>query len=149
MEKEQGFYLKLRQKVLEWINTNLNAASPYAKYIIWAPDMFYLVWKLSIDPRVPISERLKLMAAVAYFISPFDLIPEAIIGPVAWADDLVLTAYVLHGLLSNTPPELLKQYWPGDEDVFEVIKKVVAAADRLVGKRISDMLRRRSRERGA
>ncbi len=147
--KEEGFYIKLRRIALDWVNSRLGSLSPYAKYIIWAPDMFYLVWKLSIDPRVPISERLKLMASVAYFISPFDLIPEAIMGPVAFADDLVLAAYVLNGLINRTPPEVLQEHWPGDEDVFEVIKKVTAAADSLVGKRIGDMLRKRSKGRPA
>lgn len=144
-EQEAGFYLKLRKKVVAWMNSKIGASSPYVKYIIWAPDLFYLMWKLSIDPQVPLSERLKLLGALAYFVSPFDLIPEALIGPVAFADDIVLAAFVLNGLINKTPPELLKKYWPGDEDVFETIKKVVAASDRLVGKRIRDLLHKRSR----
>jgi uncharacterized membrane protein YkvA (DUF1232 family) len=143
--QEEGYYLKLRKKVVAWVNSKIGASSPYVKYVIWAPDLFYLMWKLSLDPRVPLSERLKLMGALAYFISPFDLIPEALIGPVAFADDIVLAAFVIHGLINKTPPELLKQYWPGDDDVFEAIKKIVAGADRLVGKRISELLRKRSR----
>ena len=146
-EKEAGFYLNLRKRIIDWVNCNLRTASPYVKYIIWAPDMFYLIWKLSLDPRVPISERVKLMASVAYFISPFDLIPEAIVGPIAFADDIVLAAYVVNGLINRTPPEVIRQYWPGDDDVFEVLKKVIAAADRLVGKRISDLLKKRSQGR--
>lgn len=135
-EKEADFYHKLRKKISSWLESKEGHSYQWSKYIIWAPDLFYLLWKLSIDPGVPKSERIKLLAVIAYFILPIDLIPEAIFGPIGYADDIVLTALVLNGLINNSSPELVKKYWPGDEDVLDVIKKILAVADKMVGKKV-------------
>lgn len=37
----------------------------------------------------------KLIAAVIYILSPFDLLPEAILGPIGFIDDAVVIGFVL------------------------------------------------------
>ena len=44
--------------------------------------------------------------AVVYYISPFDLLPEALLGPIGYLDDLVFAVYVLNRLLSDTDVRL-------------------------------------------
>lgn len=50
-----------------------------------------------------------------------------------YLDDVALAAYVLHGILNQTRPEVLERHWVGERDVLEVVQKVLAAADRMVG----------------
>ncbi len=51
---------------------------------MFAPDLLHLLCKLTIDEDVPVKERAKLAAAIAYFISPIDLVPEAIVGIIGY-----------------------------------------------------------------
>jgi len=132
-QKEADFYVKLRQKIKEWLDSKSGKSNQWARYLIWAPDLFHLLWKLTQDENVPKKEKLKLVAALAYFISPIDLIPEAIFGPVAFTDDIALTAYVLNGLVNKIDPEIIRKHWAGDEDVLNVIKKILSVADKMVG----------------
>jgi uncharacterized membrane protein YkvA (DUF1232 family) len=45
-----------------------------------------------LDPRTPSSARLTLIAALAYFVSPFDAVPDFLFG-IGFVDDVaVLTA---------------------------------------------------------
>ncbi len=140
-QKEADFYVKLRHKIIHWLDSKSGKSSQWARYLIWAPDLFHLLWKLSFDENVPNKEKVKLVAALAYFISPIDLIPEAIFGPVAFTDDIALAAYVLNGLVNHVDPEIIRKYWAGDEDVLLVIKKILLAADRMVGQGLWNKLK--------
>lgn len=134
MAKEENFYLKLRNKMKKWLDGKDGGEHQWSQYLLWAPDLFYLLWKLSLDENVPTKEKVKLAAVLAYFISPLDLIPEAILGPGAYVDDIALTAYVLNSLLNHVDANLVRKYWMGEEDALEVIQKVIMAADKMVGK---------------
>lgn len=140
---KKDFYHKIRQKIVKWSQSQQASEHPWSKYILWAPDLFYLIWKLASDERVPKAERIKLLAVIAYFISPLDLIPEGLLGPVGYLDDIVLVALVLNGLINRSDPELVREYWPGDDDVLDVIKNIVSSADRMVGQRILNKLKRK------
>jgi len=49
------------------------------------------LFKLSVDARIPLAHKAQLAAAIAYFVSPFDLIPEGLIGPGGFLDDIALS----------------------------------------------------------
>lgn len=133
-QKEENYYLKLRTKMKKWIEGEEGSEHKYSQYLLWAPDLFYLLWKLSTDPNVPTKEKVKIIAVLTYFISPLDLIPEAFLGPAAFADDIALTAYILNSLLNHVDEDLVRKHWMGDDDVLDVIRKVLMAADKMVGK---------------
>jgi len=140
-QKEADFYIKLRQKIQQWLDSKGGKSHQWARYLIWAPDLFHLLWKLSLDENVPKKDKVKLVAALAYFISPIDLIPEAIFGPVAFTDDIALAAYVLNGLVNHIDPEIVRKHWAGDEDVLQVIQKILAVADKMVGRGLWNKLK--------
>jgi len=140
-QKEVDFYVKLRHKIKQWLDSKSGKSNQWARYLIWAPDLFHLLWKLSLDENVPKKEKVKLVAALAYFISPIDLIPEAIFGPVAFTDDIALTAYVLNGLVNNISPDIVRKHWAGEEDVLEVIKKILMVTDKMIGKGLWNKLK--------
>lgn len=49
------------------------------------------VWYCAIDPRTPSRVKAILMAAIAYFVLPIDLIPDFVLG-LGYTDDLVVLA---------------------------------------------------------
>lgn len=133
MSKEMDFYQKLRVKIKKWLDSKNGAHNRWAEYILLAPDIFHLLYKLTLDKDVYVADKAKLAAAIAYFISPIDLMPEALLGPAGYVDDLALAAYVLNGIINNTDPEVVRRNWAGDGDVLEVIQSILRVADKMVG----------------
>ncbi|MFC1564354.1 YkvA family protein [candidate division KSB1 bacterium] len=133
-ENREEFYLKLREKIKKWLESKEGKENRWADILMLAPDMFYLLWKLSLDPDVPAKSKAMLAGAVAYFVLPVDLLPEAILGPFGYLDDIALAAYVLNKVVNDTPPELIRKYWAGEHDILMVIKNVLGVADSMLGK---------------
>ncbi len=127
------FYHELRAKVKTWINSDAGKDHKWAEYLLATPDLFHLLCKLSIDKDVPITEKAKLAGAIAYFVSPIDLLPEALIGPLGYADDISLAAYVLNQIVNKTDPEVVKRHWAGDGDVLDLIQQILEKADQMIG----------------
>jgi len=132
-DQKGDFYQQLRVKIHKWAESKAGKSNKWTEYILIAPDFFHLLCKLALDPEVPGKEKAKLAGAIAYFISPIDLIPEALLGPVGYVDDVALSAYVLNSIVNNTSPEVVQKHWAGESDVLEVIKRVLAVADQMVG----------------
>jgi len=133
MEKEMDFYRKLRIKIVEWINSETGEKNKWADYILLVPDFFYLLVKLAMDSEVSMNDKAKLGLAIAYFISPIDLMPEAFLGPIGYLDDLAISAYVLNGIINNNSPEIIEKHWAGDGDALQKIRNVLAKADDMIG----------------
>jgi uncharacterized membrane protein YkvA (DUF1232 family) len=127
------FYHELRAKFKTWLDSEEGKNHKWAEYLLAAPDLFHLLCKLSIDKDVPISEKAKLAGAIAYFVSPIDLLPEALIGPLGYADDVSLAAYVLNQIVNKTDPEVIQRHWAGEGDVLELIQRILERADEMVG----------------
>lgn len=131
--RPMDFYQRLRARMKDWLAGKIGRHHKYAEYIMFAPDFFHLLVKLAGDKRVSASEKGKLVGAIVYFVSPIDLISEALLGPVGYVDDLVLAAYVLNSLLQKSGKELIREHWAGDGDVIALIEKILSKADELVG----------------
>jgi uncharacterized membrane protein YkvA (DUF1232 family) len=141
-DKNSDFYQRLRGQIRDWLSTEEGRNHQWAEYLLFAPDLFHLLWKLSVDPEVPAADKAKLAGVIAYFVSPIDLMPEALLGPIGFLDDIALAAYVLNGMLNHTDPEVLRRHWAGDTDVLEVVKRILAAADRMMSAKVLAKLKR-------
>ena len=130
--KNEDFYQKLRKRLKAWA-AGSGSDNKALEYILLAPDFFHLLCKILLDPRVPGREKAKVGGAIAYFMSPLDVVPEALIGPAGYVDDVALAAFVLNSVLESAGPEVLREHWAGDGDVLEQIRRVIKVADRLVG----------------
>jgi uncharacterized membrane protein YkvA (DUF1232 family) len=116
------------------------------EYLSTLPDLFHLAVSLLLDRSVPTDNKGALIAAVAYVMSPIDLIPDAL--PIAgWVDDLIVIIVALNKFLETEKPEVaaaVKRHWAGDQDVFEVLKHLLAVGDGAIEffpKRMTRMLR--------
>ena len=137
-DEQQDFYRKLRKKIETYLHEHNNK---YADYLLLAPDLFHLLVKLSIDERVPSEKKAKFALVIAYFISPLDLLPELMLGPLGYLDDIALTAYVINQYINETDPSIVRELWAGDQDVLTAIKNIVAGADKFIGSGLWKKLR--------
>jgi uncharacterized membrane protein YkvA (DUF1232 family) len=55
------------------------------------------------DPRVAKLPRFAVLAAIAYLISPIDLVPDFVIPLVGWLDDATLVWLSVRWLLKSDP----------------------------------------------
>jgi len=142
VDQKKDFYQDLRVRIREWLKTKEGMDSKWGEYLMFAPDLFHVLCKLSIDKDVPIKEKAKLAGAIAYFVSPIDLLPEALLGPLGFVDDISLAAYVLNSIMNKTDPEIVRKHWAGEDDVLEVVKKILNVADEMVGQGLWKKIKR-------
>lgn len=133
------FYQELRKKIRTWIQNGDGAKNKWVEYILCAPDLFHLLCRLVIDERVSLADKGKLAIAIAYFISPFDLMPEILMGPIGYLDDIAISSYVLNGIIKRHP-DLVKEYWAGEGDVLELIERIITTADEMLGSGLIEKL---------
>ena len=103
--------------------------------VLFAPNVVLLTAALTKDDRVPARTKVALGAALAYFISPIDLIPDAI--PVlGQLDDFVLAMIVIDGLLNHVDPNIVREHWRGSARALAVGGKVAAAVCFFIPRRL-------------
>tara|TARA_B100001057_G_scaffold431997_1_gene459852 strand:- start:385 stop:846 length:462 start_codon:yes stop_codon:yes gene_type:complete len=140
-DKESDFYKYLRKKIKRYIEKP-GKKSKYSDYLMLAPDLLHLLTKLSFDKDVSVKEKAKLCAVIAYFISPADLIPEGLIGPVGYIDDVILSIHVINSIIANSDPKIVERHWAGDRDILEFVKEILEHADSIIGEKINNMLKK-------
>jgi uncharacterized membrane protein YkvA (DUF1232 family) len=141
-ERAERFYDRMRSRIHEYLQAKGKAAHKTADFLLLVPDLFMLLWRLAQDARVSGKNKVLLGSGIAYYIFPFDIVPEALLGPVGYLDDLVFGVYMLNKMLTDTDVEVLREHWSGDEDVLDMIRRVLAAADNLVGTELIDRLKK-------
>jgi hypothetical protein len=55
---------------------------------------------------------------------------------------VALAAYVLNNLVSQAGPDIVRRHWAGEEDVLEVVEKVLGVAERHLGGQVWQGIRR-------
>jgi uncharacterized membrane protein YkvA (DUF1232 family) len=136
-ERATRFYDRMRDAIRRYLDNKGALAGKTSEYLLLAPDVFVLLWRLVNDARVNSKNKMMLGSGIAYYFFPLDLMPEGFIGPVGYIDDLVFAAYLLNRMLNDTDPSILREHWSGSDDVLTMITSVLNAADNLVG---SDIL---------
>ncbi len=139
---DHDFYQKMRSDIRSWLQTKTGKSSKWSEYLLLAPDLFHLLAKLALDKDVPTGEKAKIAGALAYFISPIDLIPEAILGPVGYLDDVALAAFVINSVMKNCDHAIIIRNWAGEQDVLELVQQIVDVGADMLGNKIWDKLKR-------
>src|SRR5437764_2271371 len=133
-DRATRFYDRIRNTVQRYIDGKGTVLGKTAEFLLLVPDVFILLWRLTSDARVNGKDKVLLGSAVAYYVMPFDLIPEALVGPIGYLDDLVFGVYVLNKMLGSVDASILREHWSGSDDVLDTIQNVLNAAETLVGK---------------
>ncbi len=139
-EEERRYYDRLRKRIRHW--TSDHAGSAASEVLLAGPDLFVLLSRLVRDRRVPAAEKVKLGAALAYFIAPLDFLPELFLGPLGYVDDVVLAAWVLESFVNGRDAVLIKAHWPGNERAISVIQRVLKLANTVLGGSLWQRIRR-------
>ena len=138
-DRAERYYDRIRKSIHDYLEKKGKVVEKSGEYLMLVPDMFILLWRLTNDPRVSSKNKVLLGSGIAYYLFPFDIMPEALLGPVGLLDDLVFGVYMLNKMLADTDPSIVREHWSGSEDILVTIQKVLHAADNLVG---SDLLNR-------
>ena len=136
------FYDRLRKVIDAKIDRRGALISKAAGWLLFLPDLFVLLFRLTRDARVSRKNKVILGAALVYFVSPFDLLPEVIVGPIGYVDDLILAAYVLNKILKDTDESVLRDHWSGDGDILQIVKHVLNEADSMAESKTLTKLKR-------
>lgn len=108
-------------------------------FLMFLPNMARLLGRLLKDARVPTAEKALFVAAIIYFVSPIDLIPDVFpfIGQV---DDIYVIALTLLRLVNRTDERIVRQHWSGGGDIVALADSIASIAPMLLPKRVSRVL---------
>ena len=111
-------------------------------YVRQLPQYVRLLGGLITDPRVALLDKLLVFGAIAYIVTPIDLIPDFIpfFGEI---DDVYLLVIALQRLIANAGRGVLLAHWSGEpSDLADLnLRGALAAAAFFLPKRIRRRLR--------
>ena len=108
-------------------------------FLMFLPNMARLLGRLLKDARVPTAEKALFVAAIVYFISPIDLIPD-IFPFIGQVDDIYVIALTLLRLVNRTDERIVREHWSGGGDIVSLADSIASIAPMLLPKRVSRVL---------
>jgi len=144
--RERRFYDRLRDRV---VPARPGATTGARDLLLLLPDLTILLGRLLRDEQVPLLEKTIAVAGIAYVLSPIDLMPALILGPVGMLDDVFIVAACLSRLVNHVHPDVVRRHWSGQGDALDVIQSTAAWFERELRLRVADLGRvlRRGRMR--
>lgn len=89
----------------------------YASFIDCGPNLFKLLCNLLTQEELSKELRLKISAAIAYYVIPNDVVPEEEYGPYGYIDDIFVSVHVLREVAEEYGYDYLQQFWTAETDV--------------------------------
>lgn len=126
-------YDRLRRRIVEALERRGRLGRALSEPLMLAPDLLVLLARLCLDRDVSPASRQLILGALAYFLTPVDLLPEAFFGVGGFLDDVVLVSLVLRHSLDAELEPLAVKHWSGDQDLRIVLADVSAAGAALLG----------------
>lgn len=144
-----SFYDRLRARIVRAVERRGGRLGAKAvKALLLVPDVFILLARLLLDPEVPGSARALVGGALAYFVLPVDLLPEAFVGAGGYLDDLVIAAAVLARTFSGDLEPYARRHWSGPDELRVVLADIAGAARGLLGANLYGRLQKVLARRG-
>ncbi len=79
------------------------------------PDTLRLVKRLAVDRTIPRRTRWLVWVLLVYLASPLDLVPD-FVPVIGYADDAIITSFVLRHVVRRVGPGKLHDHWPGSPE---------------------------------
>jgi uncharacterized membrane protein YkvA (DUF1232 family) len=136
--RQRRLYDRVRRLV---VAPRAGASSGARDLLLLLPDLTVLLARLLRDERVPLGSKVVALAGLGYVLSPIDLLPGVLFGPVGMLDDLVVVGATLSRLINHVHPDVVRAHWPGQGDALEAIHRVTAWTERQVTRRIGVLAR--------
>ncbi|MEZ4216145.1 MAG: DUF1232 domain-containing protein [Myxococcota bacterium] len=135
---ERRFYDRVRSYVAE---PEPGRTSTFWDLVLLLPDLAVLLFRLARDARVPFFSKAIAGLAVGYVLSPFELMPELVLGPIGLVDDLVVVGMALSRMLNHVHPDVVRAHWAGKGDALDAIQRVSAWTEDQVVSRLRGAVR--------
>jgi uncharacterized membrane protein YkvA (DUF1232 family) len=119
--RERRTYDTLRQRVVQ---REPGEGSGLSDMLLLLPDLTVLLLRLMRDRRVPRLPKLIAVLGIGYVLSPIDLLPAILLGPIGLVDDLLVVSAALSRLLNHVHPDVVRSAWPGQGDALVAIQRV-------------------------
>lgn len=110
--------------------------------VLTLPNVGKLIIRIMRDDRVPQGTKLFAAGMGVYLVSPIDLLPEAILGPLGKVDDLILAAYTLDRLVKVAGPQVVAEHWDGSTEAGEFVETILDVTSHLVPRPVRRLLER-------
>jgi uncharacterized membrane protein YkvA (DUF1232 family) len=137
--REQRLYDRLRAQIRPALP---GAHSDLRDVLLAFPDLVMLLARLVRDPRVKAGDKALALFGVAYVLSPLDLLPVWLFGPLGALDDLLVVAATLSRLVNHVHPDVVRSHWSGQGDALAWIQRATDWSERQFGRRLRGALRR-------
>ena len=134
---ERRLYDRLRACVVE---PAPSASSSFRDLLLLLPDLVVLLLRLLRDPEVPRPRKWVAALGLGYVLSPVDLLPGLLFGPLGLLDDLLMVSATLSHLVNHVHPDRVRAHWPGQGDVLSVLQRVSAWSESFFRHRLRDVL---------
>ena len=97
----------------------------YESFIDYGPKLFKLLCDL-LNSDIDKSLKLPICGAIAYYVTPDDVIPENIYGPYGYIDDIYLSSYVIKMVASKHGYEMIQE--KSSPDIESIINECESKA---------------------
>jgi uncharacterized membrane protein YkvA (DUF1232 family) len=87
------------------------------------PDLLRLLRRLAADSTLPRGVRARLALLMIYLALPVDLIPD-FLPVIGYADDAIIVAFVLRGVVRRAGIEAVRAHWPGTDSGFAALARL-------------------------
>ncbi len=138
--QERRLYDRLRKQV---VKTRTGSRSGVRDLVLLLPDLTVLLMRLLRDPRVPVTSKVIALLGIGYVISPLDLIPSLLVGPIGLLDDLLIVSATLSRVLNRVHPDVVRSHWSGQGDALDAIQRVTAWSASIFSEKLPRALRGR------
>jgi uncharacterized membrane protein YkvA (DUF1232 family) len=137
--REQRLYDRLRAQVRPVVP---GAGSDLRDVLLAFPDLVMLLVRLLRDPRVAVGDKAVALLGLVYVVSPFDLMPVWLFGPLGALDDLLVVAATLSRVVNHVHPDVVRSHWSGQGDALALIQRTTDWSEEKLGGRLRGVVRR-------
>jgi uncharacterized membrane protein YkvA (DUF1232 family) len=88
------------------------------------PDTLRLVRRLAADRTLPWTTRWWVWALLIYLASPIDVVPD-FVPIIGFADDAIVTSFVLRHVIARAGPAKLAEHWPGSPEGMATLARLL------------------------
>ncbi len=131
--REQRLYDRLRSQV---VTASVGGKSGVRDLLLLVPDLAVLLSRLLRDERVAVGDKTIALLGLGYLISPLDLMPTWLFGPLGVLDDLVVLGAAVSRIVNHVHPDVVRAHWPGQGDALVAIRDASEWSEREVGGRL-------------
>lgn len=132
MQTIERWYQTWRGRIHAWVQGRSHPV--LADLLLLTPYLLMLFVGLIGDRRVSRWTKLKLVLATAYVLSPFDFLPEMLLGVVGLTDDAGLMMSLVYGMRNvvGVEDQIILDHWHGNNDLIRTMRDISARIEKLM-----------------